>query len=81
MSETHSGLFIFIASSGIRIGASDYLQWKLATQLVDVDVDWHVSAARLLVYVGDTDEDVPDNSLLILASTPFICSVVSWYPS
>ena len=79
MSETHAGLFIFMASSGIRIGAWDYLQWKHATQLVDVD--WHVSAARLLVYVGDTEEDVPDNSLLILASTSFICSLVSWYPS
>lgn len=68
-----------MASSGIRIGAWDYLRWKHVTPLVDVD--GHVAAARLLVYVGDTEEDVPDNSLLILASTSFICSLVSWYPS
>jgi hypothetical protein len=68
-----------MASSGIRIGAWDYLQRKHVTPLVDVD--GHVTAARLLVYAGDTEEDVPDNSLLILASTPFICSLVSWYPS
>jgi hypothetical protein len=53
--------------------------WKYVTPLVDGD--GHVTCARLLVYSGDTEEYVPDNSLLILASTSFICSLVSWYPS
>jgi hypothetical protein len=39
------------------------------------------SRIRLLVYVGGIEEDEMDTSLFILASTPFICSFVSWYPS
>ncbi|HEU4445810.1 MAG TPA: hypothetical protein VFR94_14140 [Nitrososphaeraceae archaeon] len=39
------------------------------------------SRIRLLVYVGGIEEDEMDTSLFILASTPFICSLISWYPS
>ncbi|MGH9953921.1 MAG: hypothetical protein ACRD5J_20075, partial [Nitrososphaeraceae archaeon] len=47
-------IVFIMASSGIRIGAWDSLQWKHVAPLVDMD--GHVTAARLLVYAGDTEE-------------------------
>ncbi|MGC1929550.1 MAG: hypothetical protein WA667_11285 [Candidatus Nitrosopolaris sp.] len=41
-------------SSGIRIGAWDYLQWKHVTPMLD-DKDQTI-AAKLLVYAGDPEE-------------------------
>jgi integrase len=43
-----------MASSGIRLGAWDSLQWKHVMPFVDTD--GHVTAARLSVYTGDTEE-------------------------
>jgi hypothetical protein len=46
-------VYVF-ASSGIRLGAWDYLQWKHVTPIVD-DTG-QVIAAKLLVYAGDSEE-------------------------
>jgi integrase len=43
-----------MASSGIRLGAWDSLQWKHVMPFADTD--GHVTAARLSVYTGDTEE-------------------------
>ncbi len=40
-------------SSGIRIGAFDYLQWK---DVQPIDIDGQVIAAKLTVYSGDSEE-------------------------
>jgi integrase len=43
-----------MASSGIRIGAWDYLQWKHVEPIVNEDGE--VIAAKLIVYAGDREE-------------------------
>src|SRR5215218_9896280 len=43
-----------MASSGIRIGAWDYLQWKHVTPLTNQNGE--VIAAKLLVYPGDHEQ-------------------------
>jgi integrase len=43
-----------MASSGIRIGAWDYLQWKHVTPLSNQNED--IIAAKLLIYPGDHEE-------------------------
>jgi integrase len=44
-----------MASSGIRIGAWDYLQWKHVTPLHNGNGD-ELFAAKLLIYPGDQEE-------------------------
>ena len=43
-----------MVSSGIRIGAWDYLQWKHISPISSTDGE--VIAAKLLVYAGDPEE-------------------------
>jgi hypothetical protein len=43
-----------MASSGIRLGAWDYLQWKHVTSIADQNGE--VVAAKLYVYAGDNEE-------------------------
>jgi hypothetical protein len=43
-----------MASSGIRIGAWDYLQWKHVTPLTNQNGD--IIAAKLIIYPGDREE-------------------------
>jgi integrase len=45
-------IYIMI-SSGIRIGAFDYLQWK---DVQPIDIDGEIIAAKLRVYSGDREE-------------------------
>ena len=42
-----------MTSSGIRIGAFDYLQWK---DVQPIDIDGEIIAAKLIVYSGDSEE-------------------------
>jgi integrase len=42
-----------MASSGIRVGAWDYLKWK---HVIPIQKNGQVIAAKLLVYAGETDE-------------------------
>ena len=44
-----------MASSGIRIGAWDYLQWKHVTPITN-NVGEEIIAAKLLIYPGDQEE-------------------------
>lgn len=44
-----------MASSGIRIGAWDYLQWKHVFPIRDGATE-QISAAKLVVYAGDREE-------------------------
>jgi hypothetical protein len=48
-------LVYIMASSGIRIGAWDYLKWKNIFPMTDVKTG-NVVAARLVVYAGEPDE-------------------------
>jgi len=43
-----------MVSSGIRIGAWDYLQWKHVSPMINAEGD--IVAARLLVYAGEAEE-------------------------
>ena len=43
-----------MVSSGIRIGAWDYLQWKHVSPITNDNGE--IIAARLLVYAGDPEE-------------------------
>ena len=43
-----------MASSGIRIGAWDYLQWKHVTPLTNHNEE--IIAAKLIIYPGDREE-------------------------
>jgi integrase len=45
-----------MASSGIRIGAWDYLKWKHVTPMFLESVNDETVAAKLLVYAGDAEE-------------------------
>ena len=42
-----------MASSGIRVGAWDYLKWK---HIIPIQKNGQVIAAKLIVYAGETDE-------------------------
>ena len=44
-----------MVSSGIRIGAWDYLKWKHVTPVFQKDSN-EVTAAKLIVYAGESDE-------------------------
>ena len=43
-----------MCSSGIRLGAWDYLQWKCVTPITDENGE--IIAAKLLIYPGDAEE-------------------------
>jgi hypothetical protein len=44
-----------MVSSGVRIGAWDYLRWKHVTPIFEKDSN-EVIAAKLTVYAGDSEE-------------------------
>jgi hypothetical protein len=44
-----------MASSGIRIGALDYLKWKHVTPMFLESGNSEIVAAKLLVYAGDAE--------------------------
>ena len=48
------GIIFAMASSGIRIGAWDFLKWKHVTQIVTAE--GKIAAAKMIVYAGDPEE-------------------------
>ena len=45
-----------MASSGIRLGAWDYLKWKHVIPIKDDDDPLVIKAAKLIVYAGEPEQ-------------------------